>query len=409
MLAFLLNWVVFPCLKYVLPVIVGLWLLERVCPPFREHFHIGLTPKFVCPFCLAKYSLYKIKFFCKTCQHTETQEGVVQHDPPKPHKNGNDICNGMIERRCPQCNKWIPNEVVYTKNLPFSIIGVSAAGKTNYITVMLHELTNIAGIELALQSANPQTDKIYRDNVNAIYAQHVPPGATQGKPEPQIWTIRNNSKRKSNSVPTYTFTIFDGAGEDHIQLDTADPTTFRYIAESKAIILVVDPLVLENVRKNVDSDVVRNSRGGKDNELQTSDVILDKLVKYIRDARNIAPTALIDVPVAVVFTKFDAILNNQDAFRDYAPIRNNALPIRTDGGVNMEEFREIHENIKKWLYDLDERRFLRKLDSQFREYLFFGVSSYGAPPSNGKLPREIKPHRVLDPMLWLFKKAQFVD
>ena len=50
------------------------------------------------------------------------------------------------------------------------------------------------------------------------------------------------------------------------------------------------------------------------------------------------------------------------------------------------------------------------LDSHFKEYYFFGVSSYGNPPKDAyTLPDEIKPHRVLDPILWLFKRAKFID
>ena len=66
--------------------------------------------------------------------------------------------------------------------------------------------------------------------------------------------------------------------------------------------------------------------------------------------------------------------------------------------------------IRNWLEQIGESAFIDALDSHFKEYYFFGVSSYGAPPKNAHtLPDEIKPHRVLDPILWLFKWAKFID
>ena len=41
---------------------------------------------------------------------------------------------------------------------------------------------------------------------------------------------------------------------------------------------------------------------------------------------------------------------------------------------------------------------------------FFGVSSYGEPPeTQGSVNENIKPHRILDPVLWLFKEEKFID
>ena len=116
----------------------------------------------------------------------------------------------------------------------------------------------------------------------------------------------------------------------------------------------------------------------------------------------------LDIPVAVVLTKFDTILNHR-AFGPQAIIRKSSLTIK-DGRVDMAEIQQVDAEIRYWLEQIGESPFIDALDANFREYYFFGVSSYGAPPKNQyTLVDEIKPHRVLDPILWLFKREGFID
>ena len=275
---------------------------------------------------------------------------------------------------------------------------------------MLHELPN-SGLRLALAHQNSETLAHQKQNCDYIYNLHTIPPATQaGTQEPQIWYIKNNQKRIGNRVPTYTFTIFDGAGEDHEdQLDPSS-TVCRYIKASKAIIVTIDPLVMPSVRRSgiVDPQVISNSLAGDSGSDKNEEDIINGVANYIKAARGIRANQLLDVPVAVVLTKFDTILNHP-AFGPQALIKNSSLTIR-DGKVDMSEIMQVNDEIKNWLYQIGESKFIDILDSHFKEYCFFGVSSYGAPPLNeNTLPTEIKPHRILDPILWLFKREKFID
>lgn len=117
---------------------------------------------------------------------------------------------------------------------------------------------------------------------------------------------------------------------------------------------------------------------------------------------------MLDIPVAVVLTKFDTIINHR-AFGPQALIKSSSLTVR-NGMVDMAEIQQVDSEIRNWLEQIGESAFIDALDSHFKEYYFFGVSSYGAPPKDAyTLPDEFKPHRVLDPILWLFKRAKFID
>ena len=227
---------------------------------------------------------------------------------------------------------------------------------------------------------------------------------------PQIWYIKNLQKKRGSEVPTYTFTIFDGAGEDHENNLDPSSTVCRYINASKAIILAIDPLVLSKIRRGgvVDHDVMVNSLGGYEGETKNAEDVINSVASYIKAARGIKATKVLDIPVAVVLTKFDTILNHK-AFGPQALIRNKSLTVR-NGRVDTTEISQVDEEIRNWLYEIGEGAFIDALDSHFKEYYFFGVSSYGNPPKNAyTLSDEIAPHRVLDPILWLFKKAKFID
>lgn len=365
--------------------------------------------RFTCPYCLRSYSNNKIPYICPLC-NTEAKVRTFFYLYREPIKCKSASCKGMVcERRCPRCGRAIPREVVHTPNLPFSIVGVSNAGKTNYITVMLRELENIPNLKLSVGPITDKTGNIQSRNLNLIYNLHRPPESTNtGTPEAQIWLIQNLSRQFLRWVPSYTFTIYDGAGEDHQNHLRDNSDVCRYISESKAIILVVDPLVLVNVRNTVDPDVMRNSLGqGNQEGIQNAATIINSVVSYIKQARGVSVRRKLSIPVAVVFTKFDAVLNHQ-AFGVGTLVKESSFPIRKDGTVNLNEFLQVDGEIRNWLRKIGEGGVITALDAQFKEYLFFGVSSYGAPPRNGRTPDEIKPHRVLDPMLWLLNKAKFV-
>ena len=362
--------------------------------------------KFVCPYCIRSYSKRNVLYVCPDCGET-AKPGLFEKEPIKCKKNG---CGGLAtQRKCPECDEVIPKMALETPNLPFSIVGVSNSGKTNYITVMLHELGKSPGLRLALGAQNNRTRDHQNENYKRIYEDHIPPESTAGGTRmPQIWYIKNLLRKSGNNVPTYTFTIFDGAGEDHENnLDRSSPVC-RYIETSKAIILSLDPLILSSIRKGgiVDERTMRNSLAGGVGETKNAVDVVNSVASYIKAARGIDESKVLKIPVAVVLTKFDTILSH----RSFGPLIQNSSLNVINGKVNMGEIQQVDEEIRYWLNQIGEEAFVNALMSNFKDFCFFGVSSYGAPPKDAAtLCEQIRPHRVLDPILWLFKKAEFVD
>ena len=54
-----------------------------------------------------------------------------------------------------------------------------------------------------------------------------------------------------------------------------------------------------------------------------------------------------------------------------------------------------------------EDQFISDVEKHFTNHCYFGVSALGSTPKSGILGEEIKPHRVLDPLLWILDNIGF--
>lgn len=378
--------------------------------------------KFTCPFCLQEYDKKLVKYYCPTCR--KTSEATFFEAKSGKVKCKTSGCYGLAtHRKCinPNCDAGvnsdgeavgtdeIPKIALETANLPFCIVGVSNSGKTNFITIMLRELPRAPGLRLVLGAQNNRTQRIQNETYNAMIEMHqAPMGTLPENVYPQVWYIKNMQKKSGNTVPTYTFTIFDGAGESQEVLEAAS-TEHNYIIASKAIIITLDPLILEGVAHGgmVDPEIRSLSLAG-DDQVKNAPEIVNNLATYIRTAKGIRDDKIIPIPVAVVLTKFDTVLNN-NYFSADAIVKKSSLTVE-GGRINKSEFKQVDGEIRNWLYDIGEGSFVEALEANFKEFCFFGVSSYGAPPPAIRTtPDNIKPHRILDPMLWLFNRFGFID
>jgi len=358
-------------------VLIG-WLIIKMI--INAHY------SYVCPYCFCKIDKRKIPYTCQDCG----DKYYLNFLGRRPLTCKKPSCKKEISSlipSCPKCNAQIVQAALDTTPYPFSIIGTTSSGKTIFTTVMLHEVSGVIDPELALD--DPDRETFTNQNENTITLYGSPPRVLDptapGLKRPQIWPVKNFAKNH-----TYTFTIYDGAGEDHENNITPHTKVCQYIKASKAIIYTLDATKL------------LSNDDGKARH------IVNSLANYIKTALGKKANDTLKIPIAVVLTKFDTVLNHPQ-FAPTALVKQNLHCVR-NGKLNLSELRQIDHEIRNWLNDIGKVAFLRAFKMHFREYHFFGVSSLGmSPNSDGTLPGEPKPHRVLDPVLWLFKKARFID
>ena len=376
-----------------------------------------IMAKFICPFCLREYNKNEVLYWCSNCN---SNKNVIK--PKIPF--GKTICNacGSVAnvRKCkniicdagPDGVDVIPKDALETPYLPFCIVGLSNSGKTNLITVMLHELQHNPDLHLAAGALNRTSNSIQNEHYEMIYHKHFKPDATiPNKEKPQIWKVKNVAKSTGHKVPTYTFTIYDGAGESHQRLEPGS-TECNYIAASKAIIVTIDPLALECVKNGgvVDTETINNSRPiryADGNEGLQSAAVVNSVADYIRTSKGISGKMLLTMPVALVLTKFDTILGHP-YFGENALVKHRSN-VFENGEYHETEALQIDSEIQNWLVEIGEGAFINAIKANFNNFCFFGVSSYGsAPPNDVNTPNTIVPHRVLDPFFWLFHQVGYI-
>lgn len=377
--------------------------------------------KFICPFCFSEYEKERIKYVCPDCGQESTPTFTEKRKMAIRCKH----CNMMASvRLCPICGEYdveMPGEANGVIPVDFldaddrfvlGIMGASSSGKTSFLTAMLHELGRVPELRLALSAQNRYTRDVQNDNCKNIYEDHVPPCATSpimfgDGLKTQLWEIKNLMRTKGNGAPSYAFAICDAAGEDYIWRADEIPNICRYIGVSDAVIITIDSLGFTNLRGVIDSDIKKGSGFFLEETDNAADMV-NRLSNYIREACGIIPSKQITVPVAIVLTKFDIILQ-LDSLPWGTVVREPRMNF-SNGKVNMEEIMKVHEEICNWLYDIGERDFVSVLECNFQTFCFFGVSSYGEPPQmSGLINGTLNPHRVIDPMLWILKEENVID
>ena len=198
------------------------------------------------------------------------------------------------EAACKECGEPLPPQILFhDKYLSFCAVGVAGAGKSSYMTTLLHEL-KYSGLPWILQAMDVETTRRAQLNEQYVYEErHCLRGTESGTtPKPQLWTILDNSV-KGEKIPTYALTIYDGAGEDCERIDYTplDSTISRYLSGAGMLLIMFDPLLLSSVRGELSLETLNASMA---TERQTSAPgnmvgMVNSLANYIRRSCNIPP------------------------------------------------------------------------------------------------------------------------
>ena len=351
--------------------------------------------KKVCPFCLNVLTKDTAKYYCECGKEAIKSKiiGKLQCTDP----------NCRLQRFklvCTHCTHELPiNIMQYQAYLRFSVIGLSGVGKTNYITAMMHEMKEgPAAMDWTTGHMDKLTLAEYNKNCKSLFEENravdrTPPGTIT----PQQWFLKK-ANVSSSTVPSYSLTLFDGAGEDY---RVVDPLVAKCIQGSKTIVLLFDPLSIQEVGNALAPNVFACSKGSDDRAMTATDM-LNSIVEYIRKNLMMKPGKRIDKDVAVVFTKIDTLAHE---FTN-AQVMRLSPHIQSKGFV-VDDMETVDAEIRSWLERKGQYAFLSAIRGNFYDdrVRFFGVSSFGRPPisKNGATVNcgDITPHRVLDPLMWM--------
>ncbi len=364
--------------------------------------------KFTCPYCYGEHTVASCGLKCSfnipgtdiTCQ-----KGVAKDADGWIPQASKAKCLKCKEARkriyCETIEKEIPTGFLSGTSLPIALIGAKASGKSNYIGVLINEIRKkmTSRFNCSLDISCSEESKRYYDDYyySPLFKNgYVVEATDAGEIPPLIFPLRfMDARNKIKNVATLTF--YDTAGEN---LDSNDDMEIfnRYIPNSKGIILLLDPLQVPSIRKQLQDKMPLP-------EINTDVVeILSRVIDNIRSVRNIKGT--INIPLALAFTKMDAleqfnILPPDSCLREESEHLKQGGFVRSDFENTNIEMRDILEN---WL---DEE--VTQMMKQFSKHSIFGLSALGGVPNGNKISSdEIRPRRVLDPLLWLLAENKYI-
>ncbi len=373
--------------------------------------------KEVCPYCFEPYRLKDTPFRCaspparcaperdevraKAWEDSAPMGRVLPADGKFHEEIRCTVCSQLSRKRlCPVCHMELPHTTGKFRHLIFALIGAKEAGKSHYLAVLIEQIRKTVGPStgMLLEPLDDYTIRRYRnDFYDPIYRRGtVIRGTVSGLADrkvqmPLVYTLTFTGKdllgrRCIKGLVTLVF--FDTAGEDLDDQDTMS-TVNKYIYRSDGIILLLDPLQLERVRDRLDGSVPLPSRN-----TETADIIT-RTTRLIQQGRSLQADAMIPTPIAVAFSKFDAV----------EPLIDPQMQLNAEsnhqGGYDLADFNAINAEMQALLAEWDGSVVQQQVERRYQRFGFFGLTSLGCNPhGDQKVPR-VLPRRVEDPFLWL--------
>lgn len=333
------------------------------------------------------------------------RKGTLPSCPGQRTHNECDGCPGMplSQRACPFCHTPIRNSMIDKENLQLAIVGTRNSGKTVFITMLMDYLR----LKMGNVYENPMVpmeaaegDRITRV-INQMKQGEMPQNTTIDDVKPRLYQYGVGNKLK-------VLTIFDGAGEKFSD-ETLEAALMRYVTYASGLILLFDPTVIPEVRKELIpshggtgeitnatmEDVLKGIQLTYETYNQLNGNALNKLFKR---------SSKLSIPVAVVFSKFDLMFeyfNQGDAVVNKSPNMNPNTRRFDEADAEM-----VDKEVRHWLKQVGDNGLIKSIDECFSNVRFFGVSSLGCSPGKNS---SYSPHRIADPILWLMHCKGLID
>jgi hypothetical protein len=371
----------------------------------------------VCPFCFEPFALADTPFRCSS----PMAYCAPEVDPVLQKRWGDNRPTGRVlpalgrfvrtlqcgncrkdstKRLCPTCHSNLPHTTGSHRNYIFAIIGAKESGKSHYLAVLIDQIKRRLERSLnalLMELSDDTIDRYKKDFYNPVFKDGrvieltFSALADQNVQRPLIYSLTFTSKKLRGWRTirrTVVLVFFDTAGEDLNAEDTMS-TVNKYIYRSDGILLLVDPLQLQQVRDSLGKKVALPGI-----HTESSDIIT-RTTRLVQKGRGIRDNDTIPIPLAVAFSKFDAV---KPLVHEQSQLNSLA---RHDGGFDTRDFDAISGEMQTLLEEWDSEHLVNQVHKFYPKSGFFGLSALGCNPHATKQIPRVAPQRVEDPFLWL--------
>ena len=307
-------------------------------------------------------------------------------------------CNRRV---CRHCHNPLPDS--YGKNpVRFvTVIGITGAGKTVYLSQLLKNMKNYAvkvGLTARKRAAGVQT---FLEN-NYIAAGTPLPGSTPATrlQQPLFYSIERDlgNQRKS----TETFVLYDVAGE--VFKDGTADLVYKFapfIEHADGAIVLIDPMQFEVI-----SGAAKAGR-----QLDDPTTALNTIQDIVTHGNNAEKCR---IPFAICISKADTE-EVQSVLAD--DLRGMLLEdVRGVEGANgfyqpifnAKDYGHIGKELSTFIKRND-LALAQMLQTNYASYSYFAVTALGSDVKDGCPVGPVLPKRVEEPVYWLFYKLGYID
>jgi Double-GTPase 2 len=325
-------------------------------------------------------------------------------------------CEGQTTIRiCPVCHSRLPVHFGEIGSRLIVPVGAKEAGKTVFMTVLVHELMHQTGqrFNAAITGADDHTREsfptdyerpLYHDSklpapttTTAAREHNRPPLVFRFTTEKSPLPILNGRLAKNRDPRRTLLSFFDTAGED-LRSQQSIEQNVRYLSAADGIVLLLDPLQMSGARELAAPGTRLPTPGGVGDEPAT---VLENITDLLLSGPEAKPGMRITKPLAIVFTKMDALLHS---------VKETSPLLRSPSQQHYFDERDslaVHTEIQRLLARWEGTRIDQIAQLNYRTYRYFGVSALGETPTtdNQVSALGIRPYRVTSPILWIL--AQF--
>ncbi|GLW30082.1 hypothetical protein Areg01_30220 [Actinoplanes regularis] len=396
--------------------------------------------KLTCPYCYRPFAEKEMRFRCSGMRAADGRFCEAAPDPvrvalgdqmvvlPVVEGNGRKLSatcqacgNAATVQICPHCHAQLPVHFGKIDTRMVAMVGAKFSGKSVYTTVLMHELIHRVGrrFDAAVIGADEETRKKFGNEERALYTEGVLPDTTrpanageQGR-QPFVFKFSLGERKRFRSTLRHTvLSFFDTAGED-LETSRGVAQNVTYLSSADGIIVLLDPLTVPGLVQTlgIDPDVLP-ARSQQEAARGDSPInILTRVTELLQKLPGAGPNRMIDVPVAIAFSKVDALW---EALPEDSPLRQ---PAPDAACFPEQDSLALHDHVQALLLQWEGGQIDQLLHKHYRTYRYFGLSALGAVPP-AKEPAQarqrvaksgIQPHRVEDPFLWLLSRLKVIE
>jgi hypothetical protein len=306
---------------------------------------------------------------------------------------------------CVHCQRQLPPNQV-DESLTIAVIGDVTAGKTHFITALLQQLPLLQVPPGYGYIKGRFADQAIERRYMANYYQHLfhhrksfsrTQIATGSILDPWIYELK--IERADGTKTIINLVIYDASGEDLYN----QSSLFQYhshILRASAILYLLDP---GQIKKFLDG-LRHGKRPAEQSVSHHATQNLDWAIDAFETANpRLKESPRFPLPTAIVFPKIDLLEYHNTLYQKYQYLWKPEYA-RT---YNLDSD-QIHACTRELLRDLEQQNVLN-LERDLECMKFFVASATGSAPLNGEFQQEIKPHRCLDPLLWLLRQLNKID